>query len=55
LNINAVLQETTIYRRRQKLDSMTDGLGLGDVYGAMLDRIKAQGGEKSRLGMAALM
>ena len=34
---------------------MTDGLGLGDVYGAMLDRIRAQGGEKSRLGMAALM
>jgi len=34
---------------------MTDGLGLGDVYGAMLDRIKGQGGEKSRLGMATLM
>ncbi|KAG0642718.1 ankyrin repeat-containing domain protein [Tuber brumale] len=34
---------------------MTDGLGLGDAYGATLSRIKGQGGEKSRLGMAALM
>jgi len=55
LNIDAVLQETTIHRRRQKLNAMTDGLGLSDVFGAMLDRIKGQGGEKSRLGMAALM
>ena len=29
LNIDAVLQETTIHRRRQKLSAMTDGLGLG--------------------------
>jgi len=55
LNIDGVLQETTIHRRRQKLNSMTDGLGLGDAYGATLGRIKAQGGEKARLGMAALM
>jgi len=34
---------------------MTDGLGLGDAYGATLNRIKGQGEEKSRLGMAALM
>jgi len=34
---------------------MTDGLGLGDAYGATIDRIMAQGGEKARLGMAALM
>ena len=34
---------------------MTTGLGLGDAYGATLDRIKRQGGEKARLGMAALM
>jgi len=34
---------------------MTNGLGLGDVYGATIERIKAQGGEKSRLGMEALM
>jgi len=30
-------------------------LGLGDVYKATLRRIKAQGGEKARLGMAVLM
>ena len=34
---------------------MTDGLGLGDAYGATLGRIKGQGGEKARLGIAALM
>jgi len=34
---------------------MTDGLGLGDAYDATLNRIKGQGGEKSRLGMATLM
>ena len=34
---------------------MTDGLGLGDAYGSTLDRIKRQGGEKARLGMAAVM
>ena len=34
---------------------MVDGLGLGDAYGETLDRIKGQGGEKSRLGMATLM
>ena len=34
---------------------MTGGLELGDVYGATIERIKAQEGDKSRLGMAALM
>ena len=34
---------------------MTDGLGLGGAYGETLSRIKGQGGDKSRLGMAALM
>ena len=55
LRIDAILQETTIYYRRQKLNAMTDGLGLGDAYGATLGRIKGQGGRKARLGMAALM
>ena len=50
-----VLRETTIHRRRQKLSAMTDGIGLGDAYGATLNRIKRQGEEKARLGMAALM
>jgi len=34
---------------------MTTGLELGDVYGATIERIKAQDGDKSRLGMTALM
>src|ERR1700743_2748762 len=34
---------------------MTDGQGLGGVYGETLSRITGQGEEKSRLGMAALM
>ena len=34
---------------------MTNGLELGDVYGATIERIKAQDGDKPRLGMAALM
>jgi len=32
-----------------------DGEGLGDAYGATLERIKAQGGEKTKLAMATLM
>ena len=55
LNIDAILQETTIYRRRQKLNAMTDGLGLGDTYSATLRRIKGQSEDRARLGMAALM
>ena len=55
LNIEAILQEPTIHRRRERLSNMTDGLGLEDVYGATIQRIKAQGGYKSRLGMGALM
>ena len=34
---------------------MTGGLELGDVYGATIERIKAQDGDRSRLGMTALM
>jgi len=34
---------------------MKNGLDLGGAYGATLRRIKAQGGEKARLGMAVLM
>ena len=34
---------------------MTNGLGLEDVYGATIERIRVQGGDKARLGMGALM
>ena len=40
LKTGVILQETTIHRQRQKLRAMTDGLGLGDAYGARLGRIK---------------
>ena len=54
LNIEAILRESTIYRRRERLRKMTGGLGLGDAYGATIERMKAQGGDR-QLGMAALM
>jgi len=34
---------------------MTNGLELGDVYGATIERIQGQDGDKSRLGMITLM
>ena len=55
LNIEAILRETTLHRRREKLGAMTSGLGLGDAYDATIQRIKAQGGDRGRLGMKALM
>ena len=45
----------TVCHRRQKLDAITDGLGLEGVYDETLSRITGQDGDKSRLGMAALM
>jgi len=55
LSIQTILQETTIYRRRQKLRVMQNSSGLSGAYEAALGRIKAQGGSKARLGMAVLM
>ena len=55
LNIGAILQEATIYQRREILSKMTPGLGLDDAEGATIERLTAQGGDKSRLGMGALM
>jgi len=49
------LRESTKYRRRERLKRITDGSGLGDAYKAMVERIKAQGGDRSRLGMTTLM
>ena len=53
--MDAILGEITAYGRRQKLKAMNEGLDLKNVYGASLERIKVQGGEKSRPGTAALM
>ena len=55
LTMDAILGETTAYGRRKKLEAITQGLDLKDVYGTTLERIKEQGGEKARLGMRALM
>ena len=49
------MQEPTIYRRRERLNKITDGFGLGDAYGSTIERIKAQGGNKSKFGIEALM
>ena len=55
LTMDAVLGQTTAYGRQQKLEKMTEGVDLKDVYGATLERIREEGGAKTRLGMAALM
>ena len=55
LNIEGVLQESTTYRRRERLSELRNALGLEGVYGATIERIQAQGRDKSRLGMGALM
>ena len=55
LNIKGILQETTLHRRREKLGTMINGLGLGDAYDATIGRLKAQEGDRARLGMVSLM
>ena len=55
LNMDAILGEITLYRRKKKLDEMTKGEGLGDAYAATLSRMKAQQGSRSKLGMEVLM
>ena len=55
LAIDAILGEVTISARREKLSEITKGNRLGDVYMTTLERIKAQNGGRSKLGMDALM
>jgi len=45
LNIEAILQESTIYRRRERFRKMRDGLGLGDVS------VKQLSGWRRRVGV----
>ena len=49
------MQELTICQRRERLNRMVDGLGLGDVYNATVGRIKENGGDKSTSGLRILM
>jgi len=55
LTMDAILGQTTAYGRRRKLRTMVEGLDLKDIYGATMERIREQGGERARLGMGALM
>ena len=55
LNIEGILQEPTIHRRQERLSKIIGGLGLEDAYGATIERVNVQGGDKSRLGVGALM
>jgi len=55
LHIEAILGELTIRHRRKKLEEMTEGNGLSDAYTATLTRLKAQKGNKSKLGLKILM
>ena len=55
LGIDAILGEVTVSERKRKLNEMTKGGRLGDAYATTLDRMKAQKGARSRLGMEALM
>ena len=54
-SIEAILQESTIYWRRKRLRKITHGLELKGVCGTTVERMKAQGGDKSRLAIGALM
>lgn len=55
LHIHGILPETTIARRADRLWSLGNGVGLGGVYDATLERIRSQNGEKSKLAVATLM
>ena len=53
--MGAVLEDKTIYQRRQTLYKMTNGFGLDDAYSTTLDRIREPKGNRVNLGMEALM
>ena len=55
LYIGPILQESTIYRRRERLNNMSEELELRNIYDATINRIWAQNGDKPRLGLGALM
>ena len=55
LNMDAILSEITLTRRRRKLDEMTKGGGLGEAYAATLSRMGVQPRSRSKLGMEVLM
>ncbi|PUU79999.1 hypothetical protein B9Z19DRAFT_1124325 [Tuber borchii] len=56
LNIDAILGETSVGKRKLMLEKVaTTGVNLENVYAQTLQRIQEQKGDRSRLGMEALM
>src|SRR5437588_10924008 len=53
--MDAILAAPTIHQKRQALSRMARGLDLQDAYNTTLDRIRQQGGSKSKLAMEVLM
>ena len=53
--MDAILGEVTLARRKNKLDEMGKGKGLGVAYTETLSRMQAQSGSRSKLGMDVLM
>lgn len=55
MGIAAILRETTLYARKEKLKDMTSGLGLEGAYADAMRRIQKQSENRSKLAMEALM
>jgi len=56
LNIDAILDETSLARRKKTLQKVaTTGVDIDNVYDRTLQRIREQKGSRSRLGMKVLM
>jgi len=55
INIESILEEVTIGRRRRKLEEMSRGNGLSDAYTATLARLKGQKRNKAAIGLKVLM
>ena len=53
--MDAVLEDATIYQRKQTFQKMTNGFGLDDAYRTTLDRIREQRGNRVKLGIETLM
>ena len=55
LSMDAILAGVTIHQTRQALLGVAKGLGFQDAYCTTLDRIRQQGGNRSKIGMDTLM
>jgi len=55
LTIKAILAETTIHLRKERLKQISKGQDVVEVYTSTFERIKAQEKARSRLGMEAII